>query len=367
MRWFAWGWILGFLGCASMLEAGNAYRERGDHEIATLYYASHLRENPDDADARMRLRVCAEDALAALDADFADATAAGRHRDALALATRKAELLSFLRARRLVLLYAPGARPELAKAHRRAALQALADVDAAQSRGDPALQRSGLLRIALAYAPHSGELAARYAHARGQLARNIEATSVCGPAFARTCDDFEAALLAEITRRRWELVRVASASSQSQDTALEIRLTVSTQDTDWQLVDAGEAAASVPRYDRFRRPVLDENGDELSTRVTARYRVFERTTRADVNVEVEVRDLRPPGELLARVDTLREERDARRYIRWHGDERALGALLRHGTDRSDPIPPDDLVGRAVRELAREVAFEMLTPLERIPR
>jgi hypothetical protein len=366
VRWIAWAWLLGCLGCASTLEAGNDYRELGSHEIATLYYALHLWENPEDADARMRLRVSAEDAIAALDADFAEATGAGRQRDALALEIRKAELLSFLRARRLV-LESPGARPALAEAHRRAALQALADVDAAEARGDPTPQRSRLLRTALAYAPHSAELAARYTRARGQLARSLEATTACEPAFASTCEDFEAALLAEVTRRRRELVRVASASSQSQDTALEIRLTVWTQDTDWQVVDAGEAVASVPRYDRFRRKVLDENGDELSTRVEARYRVFERITRADVNVEVEVRDLRPPGELLVRVDTRRQESDARRYIHWRGDERALGSLRRHGTDRSDPVLPEELVGRAVRELAREVAFEMLTPLERIPR
>ena len=112
MRWVAWWWILGCVGCASTLEAGNTYRDLGDHEIATLYYAQHLRENPDDAGARTRLRGSAEDALDALDADFAAAAEAGRHRDALALATRKAELLSFLRTRRLALLDARSARPE---------------------------------------------------------------------------------------------------------------------------------------------------------------------------------------------------------------------------------------------------------------
>jgi hypothetical protein len=350
-----------------MLEAGDAYRDLGDHDLATLYYALHLREHPDDADARVRLRVSAEDALAALDADLADATLAGRHRDALALATRKAELLSFLRARRLSPLEVPGARAELAKVHGSAARQALADADAAEARGDAALQRAALLRTALAYAPHDGELAARYARARARLARNLEATATCEPAFTATCEDFRAALLAEVTRRRRELVRVATSGSQSQDTALEIRLTVSTGDTDWRVVEAGEAAAPVPRYDRFRRPVLDENGDALSTRVTARYRVLERITRADVRVEVEVRDLRPPGERLVRVDSVREERDVRRYLRWRGDERALGALLRHGTDRSDPMAPRELLARAVPELAREVASEVLTPLERIPR
>jgi hypothetical protein len=367
VRCVAWGWILGLLGCASTLDAGNVYRELGNHEIATLYFAGQVRESPDDTDARVRLRVSVEDALAALDADYTAAAAAGRHRDALALATREAELLSFLRARRLFVRDAPGARSELAMAHRRAASQALADVDAAEARGDPALRRTELLRIALAFAPQSGELAARYARARGQLARNLESTTACEPAFARTCSEFEAALLAEVTRKRRELVRIATASSQSRDTALEIRLAVSTQDTDWRVVDSGEVATTVPRYDRFRRPVLDDNGDELSTRVTARYRVFERMTRADVNVEVAVRDLRPPGELLVRVDTLREASDSRRYISWRGDERALGTLLLHGTDRSDPAPPEELVGHAVRELAREVAFEMLTPLERIPR
>ena len=113
--------------------------------------------------------------------------------------------------------------------------------------------------------------------------------------------------------------------------------------------------------------VRDKKGRAITQPVQARYEIFEAESRADVRIRVTVRDLGPKKAVLFDASPSANERDKRGYIKFSGDERALGGLASVGTDQTPPKSPERLARQALMKIADQLAKATLTQLEKAPR
>jgi hypothetical protein len=145
----------------------------------------------------------------------------------------------------------------------------------------------------------------------------------------------------------------------------ELTATVDVQqgDSQWQRVGKGKLEAQVTVLNKYKEVKKDAKGKPITKPVRAMYQLFERTTQAKVTVAVQIRDLRPPGKVLFQDGRQLTETDRRQYVTWKGDYRALGDLLKAGTDRTPPKEPDQLTRGAINRLADALAKEALVKLE----
>jgi len=349
-------------GCGSALKTGNTYRDAGRHELAAYYYASHLRANRNDAEARASAVSGLERALTAVGADLDARFDKGDSKGALAAAERKEELLALGRTLGLKELAALSAKPELERTLPKARTQAVTALDAAEAASQADAVITSAVRVALALDPNNGELAARYERLRQKLARIILPRLDCGGASRDACDLFAASLLGVVTGQPREVTVMATPASKTRNAELVVRLELVTTRAPWKVKEQGKAKDKVKRYDRFRDVVKNAKGEPVLDEVAADFTTYESSATVELRGRIELRDLGPSRAVLFARDVSQRQEDRRAYVTWTGDERALG---KHaiGTDNTPPADTEVLVRQVTQQAAASVANELVNKLE----
>lgn len=349
-------------GCASHLKTARQYSTLGKHEMAVYYLGGHYRTNR-GPEAKAELVRGTENALRTIEADYQDRAQQGLASAALGVATRLEGLLDYARVQGLDEFSAHDGGRLVREALPKAARQAVQAVDRAEADGRPAKEQTALLRTALALDPHNPELSERYDRSRSGLKLNLAMKVDCRIRRPKACRQFIDRLTARLSEERREFTQLVEQSAGNKDAELTATVDVQHSDSRWQRVGSGKVEARIEVKNKYKETEKDAEGKPVTKPVRARYEMFERTTQAKVTAVLRIRDLRPPGRLLFDESKQRTETDRRRYVTWQGDYRALGDLLKAGTDRTPPKDPDQLTRSAVNRLADALAKEVLIKLE----
>jgi hypothetical protein len=304
-----------------------------------------------------------ENARNSIEAEYQDRAQQGLAAAALGVATRLEGLLDYARVQGLEEFSASDGGRLVREAMPKAARQAVQAVDRSEADRRPPKEQTALLRKALALDPHSSELSERYERVRSGLKLNLALKVDCRVRSPEHCRQFLDRLKARLNEERREFTELVEQSAGNKNAELLAVVVVEQGDSDWQRVKKGEAEGRVQVLNKYKEAEIDEKGNPVTKPVRASYQLFERTTQARVTVAVRISDLRPPGKVLFEDGRKLTETDRSQYVTWKGDYRALGDLLKVGTDRTPPNDPDQLTRSAVNLLADLLAKEVLKKLE----
>jgi len=348
--------LLGLCSCASYASVAQTYADKGNYELAALYWrAAHL-ESPQDPALKSNWDACVQSGQKSLDHDLDAFTQQQDYVRALGVAWRRVSLTQHAETqvnRSIWLAQQQGLEKQaLAAAVRR--------VDSVETSGGSPTDLLDALRVARAWNPDDGELARRYQRAQDRLALNVVITPHCNDA---QCAAFVSSLANEILKANSELVRLVPAGSEIQNATLEVDVNTLFNDGPWVNTAGGKSNGQVERRNRFNEIEYDANQHPLMMPISADYRTFERTNRATMAANVVVHDVTPAQKVLFQTRPSQTETDTRRYVDWQGDERALGPLMSLGTNQEPPADSRTLATRLVGELAKQVVQDMLHQLD----
>lgn len=349
-------------GCTSNLKTARHYSALGKHELAVYYLGGHYRAHR-DPEAKVELVRGLENAVHSVEADYQDRAQQGLASAALGAATRLEGLLDYASVQGLGEFSAHDGGRLVREAFPKAVRQAVQAVDRAEAEGGPAKEQNAMLRTALALDPHNPELSERYDRVVSGLKLNLALKADCEARQSEFCRQFIGRLATRLSEERREFTQLVSQAAGNKNAELTATLSVQTGDSRWRCVGKGKAEAQVEMRNKYREVEEDAEGKPVTGPVRASYQVFERTTQAKVTVTLQICDLRPPGRVLFEDGRYVTETDRRRYLTWKGDHRALGDLLRVGTDQTPPADPGQLTRKAVNRLADVLAKEALLKLE----
>ncbi len=350
-------------GCASHLKTARQYSALGKHEMAVYYLGGHYRTHRDDPEAKAELVRGVENAISGVEAEYQDRAQRALTAAALGAAIRLEGLLDYARVQGLEEFSAKDGGRLVREALPKALKKAVQAVDRAEAEGRPAREQTALLRTALSLDPHNPELSERYDRAVSALKLNLALKADCKSGQSEFCRQLIARLATRLSEERREFTQLVSQSAGNKNAELSATVDVRQGDSQWQRVGKGNLEAQVEVKNKYRETELDAEGNPITEPVRASYQLFERTTQAKVTVNLQICDLRPPGRVLFEDGRQVTQTDRRQYVTWKGDYRALGDLLRVGTDRTPPDDPDQLTRQAVDRLADVLAKEALKKLE----
>lgn len=344
------------VGCTSYAATAKVYAGAGRHELAALYWAGAYSEAPNDAACRDALTQSLEAATKGLEHDSETLRDNKQYSAALGAALRREDVLRSGRALGIAQFDVQATTTATQALQKQAAAAAVGAVDALETADSTPQALLAALRVAQSFKPDDPELARRYERIKSRLAINMTYKVDCQGTYGLACRAFASHFLSAVLGSDSELVRLVPADSQANNAVLEIKVGTALVDTPWERIKGGKLETRIQTQNRFRER------DAYQT-VSATYTMYRRSSRATLQVAVQVRDAGPTQKMLFQVSPTHQVTDERTYVDWQGDERALAELGEIQTDQTPPLEAALLSVKAARDLGADVAKQLLHQLD----
>lgn len=335
-------------GCVHPATTAERYQAEGQYSLA-LEYQSLAYELDDRSTAEPLLRAV-ELARAGFKEGLQSLETLGQFEKGHALVVEWLELERWIARQRIPGLNEPDFG-DLSKEWRLKARRSLLEqVDASVSSGLDLHERLRLLRHALALSPSDRELKVRYERLKAALSRQVMVEVRCDPLLRVVCEEVRGIWLEAFSEVRRELIHNLEKSASQYDTKLFLTVSGNYQHEDWYVRSRDSHELEVPRYNEFREPMTNADGEELTEIIRAESKVEEAWQRVSVSAELVWKDLRDKAKPARTFKSNSTQESKAQYLSWKGDSRALeqsGLMNRIATSRRNPLSPRLLERRGV--------------------